>query len=60
MGAEIELDAEARALSMPQQQLVEIARALGADASVLIMDEPTASLSRRETGKTFPVISELR
>ena len=33
---------------MPEQQLVEIAKAIGADARILIMDEPTASLTERE------------
>src|SRR6202011_5131241 len=42
IGARIAPDAEVRGLTMPEQQLVEIARALGADARVLIMDEPTA------------------
>src|SRR5439155_12354940 len=47
-------------LSMPEQQLVEIARALGADAKILIMDEPTASLSDTEVENLFRVIRELR
>jgi len=47
-------------LSMPQQQLVEIARALGADARVLILDEPTASLSKEDTDNLFRVVRELR
>lgn len=47
-------------LSMPEQQLVEIAKALGARAKVLIMDEPTASLTHRETETLFDVISALR
>src|SRR5438105_1985994 len=45
IGAKISPDAEVRRLSMPEQQLVEIARALGANARILIMDEPTSSLS---------------
>ena len=42
IGAEISPDAEVRSLSMPEQQLVEIACALGAGARIVIMDEPTA------------------
>jgi len=60
VGATIRPEAEAGALSMPEQQLVEIARAIGADARVLIMDEPTASLSERETDNLYAVIRHLR
>ena len=60
VGAKIDPTTEAQDLSMPQQQLVEIARALGADAKVLIMDEPTASLSEEDTQNLFRVIRELR
>ena len=49
-----------RDLSMPEQQLVEIAGALGASARILIFDEPTSSLSDRETENLFRVIAELR
>ena len=49
-----------RDLSMPQQQLVEIAAALGGQARVLILDEPTASLSDREVANLFRVIRELK
>src|SRR5438270_1303306 len=45
---------------MPQQQLVEIARALGTGARVLILDEPTASLSKEDTDNLFRVVRELR
>ena len=60
IGAEIDPETEARRLSMPEQQLVEIARALGADARILIMDEPTASLSDKEVANLFRVIRELK
>jgi rhamnose transport system ATP-binding protein len=60
IGAAIDPEAEVRRLTMPQQQLVEIARALGADARILIMDEPTASLSDQEVEHLFGVIRELR
>ena len=43
IGADIAPEAEVRSLSMPEQQLVKIACALGASARVLIMDEPTAT-----------------
>jgi rhamnose transport system ATP-binding protein len=60
VGASIDPNAIASDLTMPQQQLVEIARALGANAKVLILDEPTASLSDRETERLFEVIRTLR
>ncbi|HET8782833.1 MAG TPA: sugar ABC transporter ATP-binding protein [Pyrinomonadaceae bacterium] len=60
VGARIDVDADAGGLTMPQQQLVEIARAIGAKSRVLIMDEPTASLSREETENLYRVIQNLR
>ena len=60
LGAEIDVEAETGTLSLPQQQLLEIARALGANAKVLIMDEPTASLSEEDTRRLFIVIRQLR
>jgi rhamnose transport system ATP-binding protein len=47
-------------LRSSEQQLVEIARALSADARVLILDEPTAALSQREVERLFAVIQQLR
>jgi rhamnose transport system ATP-binding protein len=60
VGANIAVDEPVRHLTMPQQQLVEIAAALGGSAKVLILDEPTASLSDREVDNLFRVIRELR
>ena len=60
VGARIDPETFAGELSMPQQQLVEIARALGANANILIFDEPTASLSEEDTQNLFRVIHELR
>jgi rhamnose transport system ATP-binding protein len=60
IGAEISPDAEVRSLSMPEQQLVEIACALGAGARIVIMDEPTASLTQKEVELLFAVVRELR
>jgi rhamnose transport system ATP-binding protein len=60
IGATIDPETEVRHLTMPEQQLVEIARSLGSDARILIMDEPTASLSESEVENLFRVIRELR
>jgi rhamnose transport system ATP-binding protein len=60
VGATIDERSAVRELSMPQQQLVEIAAALGAKAKILILDEPTASLSEREVENLFRVLHELR
>jgi len=60
VGAKLSTDALAGELTMPQQQLVEIARALGAEARVLIMDEPTASLPEEDAQNLFRVIRHLR
>lgn len=50
----------AGSLSMPEQQLVEIARAIGADARIVLMDEPTASLTDREVDHLFGVVARLK
>jgi ABC-type sugar transport system ATPase subunit len=47
-------------LSVAQQQMVEIARALSVKAEVLVMDEPTASLTDKEIDKLFTIIKELK
>lgn len=60
IGAEISPDAEVRSLSMPEQQLVEIACALGSGARIVVMDEPTASLTQKEQHLLFRIIRDLR
>jgi rhamnose transport system ATP-binding protein len=60
IGARIDPETEVRRLTMPEQQLVEIARALGSDAKIVIMDEPTASLSDTEVVNLFRVIRDLK
>jgi ribose transport system ATP-binding protein len=47
-------------LSPGEKQLVEVARALGTEVRVLIMDEPTSSLTQRETERLYEVIDGLR
>ncbi|HUG18797.1 MAG TPA: sugar ABC transporter ATP-binding protein [Planctomycetaceae bacterium] len=47
-------------LAIGQQQLVEIAKALSMNARILIMDEPTSSLSARETERLFEVVKDLK
>lgn len=47
-------------LSVSQMQSVEIAKAVSADCRVLILDEPTSSLSQREVDTLFAIISELK
>ncbi len=60
VGAAIDPDAEVRSLSMPEQQLVEIARSVGARARILILDEPTAALADREVDRLFRVLADLK
>ena len=59
-GAEIAPERTVSTLSMPEQQMVEIAKAIGAHARILILDEPTASLTDREVERLFRVIGALR
>jgi rhamnose transport system ATP-binding protein len=60
IGARIHPEAHVSELSMPEQQMVEIACALGAEAKIVIMDEPTASLGSREVESLFRGIGGLR
>ena len=60
VGASIDPDRLVESLTMPEQQLVEIARALGADAELLILDEPTAALTAPEVEALLDVVRRLR
>lgn len=58
--ARIHPDAIVSELSMPEQQLVEIARAIGEQAQVLILDEPTAALGEEDARRLFEIIEDLK
>jgi ribose transport system ATP-binding protein len=60
LGVDIDPDIEAGELSVGQQQMIEIARAIAANAEILVMDEPTAALTDREIEALFKVINSLR
>jgi ABC-type sugar transport system ATPase subunit len=58
----VQIDPESRVsdLTVAQQQAVEIAKAISLDARILVMDEPTASLTTQEAEKLFILIGELK
>lgn len=60
MGVDIPIGAVMSELSVGQQQMIEICKALMVDAKVIIMDEPTAALTQSETEALFQVIEGLR
>jgi rhamnose transport system ATP-binding protein len=60
LGVPLDPDRPARGLSIADQQLVEIAKALSAEARVIVMDEPTAALSGNEVERLFSVARSLR
>src|SRR3954449_4052869 len=60
LGVHVDPARPARGLSIADQQLVEIAKALSSEARVLIMDEPTAALSAVEVERLFAVVRSLR
>jgi rhamnose transport system ATP-binding protein len=60
LDVQIDVRAPVRGLSMADQQLIEIAKALSIDARVLILDEPTASLSAHEVARLFAIVHRLR
>ncbi len=56
----LDVSAPVRGLSMADQQLIEIAKALSVEARVLILDEPTASLSSHEVERLFTIVRRTR
>ncbi len=60
LGMDIDLDEKVENLAISYKQMVEIAKALATHARVLIMDEPTSSLTDKEVDKLFDVVRQLR
>jgi rhamnose transport system ATP-binding protein len=60
LGVPLDPDRVARGLSIAEQQIVEIGKALSFDARVVVMDEPTAALSATEVARLFGVVGSLR
>ena len=60
LGLDIPSQTLLRTLSIAQQQMVEIAKALSLNARILIMDEPTSSLTLTETARLLEVVKELK
>ncbi len=60
LGVEMDVEAKLETVSMAKQQLVAIARALACQAKLIIMDEPTSSLSRSEVELLFTIIRNLQ
>jgi len=49
-----------RTMSVSQRQMVEIAKAVSYDAKIIVLDEPTSSLTEREVNKLFSIVNDLR
>jgi ribose transport system ATP-binding protein len=60
IGLDVDPRTPLKELTIGRQQLVEIAKALSVDSRILIMDEPTSSLSSHETQRLFAVVKDLR
>jgi ribose transport system ATP-binding protein len=60
VGLEVPPDRLVRGLSAAQKQLIQIAKALSADVKVLLLDEPTSSLTEHEARRLFALLRELR
>ncbi|MBN2447694.1 MAG: sugar ABC transporter ATP-binding protein [Phycisphaerae bacterium] len=60
LGLELDVDRRVADLPISMQQMVEIAKTLGREASILVMDEPTSALSEADAERLFAVIRQLR
>lgn len=60
LGFDIDVDATVADLTRAEQQMVEIAKGLRGDVSVLILDEPTASLTEKESTRLFELVGKLK
>ena len=60
LGLDLPLDVPVSQLSVGQQQVVEIAKALARNARIIVMDEPTAALSGREIERLFAIVARLK
>jgi len=60
LGADFDPRTMCKRLSVAQMQLVEIAKALSEKASILVLDEPTAALTPRETSRLFILLDQLK
>jgi ribose transport system ATP-binding protein len=60
IGVDVDPEAVCSSLSVAQQQCVEIAKALSLDAKLLVMDEPSATLTPQEVEKLFDIIRDLK
>ncbi|MEE9428576.1 MAG: sugar ABC transporter ATP-binding protein [Paracoccaceae bacterium] len=57
---DIDVDMPVARLGIAHRQLVEIARALQTDSQILILDEPTATLTERETSRLFKIVADIK
>ena len=60
LGSDIDVKTDMRSLSVAQQQIVEIAKALSTNVDILIMDEPTASLTNKDCEELYRIAQKLR
>ena len=60
LGLNLDVEKLCRDLTIAEQQLVEIAKALSLDAKILVMDEPSATLTQSEVDQLFRIIKELK